>query len=279
MRFRRFYESLACVVVALISISCSDLNVDNPAPLYVSVSTEKTDYNAGSVAELSVKANSLSGNKCTTLRLNSFDEERGNVSILDSTLSVPTGKMDCKVAYRMPYVSTDSLALRITAEVADDGGHYQQASTSVRIISADRYLREQSGITLYAVEGENRPNGFSFQRGLPIRTSLSDSADIDVFVAYDSSDDSKVLLRRWNTNTKRYFVRANGYNYAKATYQTVRSVYKASVPYHVVDNIQNDDIIIVGDEIEPIAVFKVVAVFDEQGVANDRFVVSMKLVE
>lgn len=279
MRFRRFYEPLACVVVALISISCSDLNVDNPAPLHVSVSTEKTDYNAGSVAELSVKANSLSGNKCTTLRLNSFDEERGNVSILDSTLSVPTGKMDCKVAYRMPYVSTDSLALRITAEVADDGGHYQQTSTSVRIISADRYLKEQSGITLYAVEGENRPNGFSFQRGLPIRTSLSDSADIDVFVAYDSSDDSEVLLRRWNTNTKRYFVRANGYNYAKATYQTVRSVYKASVPYHVVDNIQNDDIIIVGDEIEPIAVFKVVAVFDEQGVANDRFVVSMKLVE
>ena len=108
---------------------------------------------------------------------------------------------------------------------------------------------------------------------------MSDSADIDVFVAYDSSDDSEVLLRRWNTNTKRYFVRANGYNYAKATYQTVRSVYKASVPYHVVDNIQNGDIIIVGDEIEPIAVFKVVAVFDEQGVANDRFVVSMKLVE
>ena len=62
--------------------------------------------------------------------------------------------------------------------------------------------RRECNITLYVVEGENRLNGFSFQRGLPIRTSLSDSADIDVFVAYDSSDDGEVLLRRWNTNTK-----------------------------------------------------------------------------
>lgn len=258
--------------------SCGDLTADNPQPVYAALSTDESVYDAGTVIELKLGASAMNGQNLKSFHIESFDSERGNVFVKDSTLVNPLSRLDCSIAYRLPFFNTDSLALRFTVNVLDVNGNSQNASTSIQVASSDRLLSELSGITLYASEGENRPNGYSFSRNLPIRVSLSDSADIDFQTVLDEASNG-TLSRKWTTNTNLYFVKSNSFNYAKASYLNVVSAYKASVGYHVVDNIQNDDIIIIGNDSAPLAIVKVVNVFDEEGVVNDRFLINMKLVK
>lgn len=258
--------------------SCGDLTAENPQPVYATLSTDESVYDAGTVIELKLGASAMNGQNLKSFHIESFDSERGNVFVKDSTLANPSSRLDCSIAYRLPFFNTDSLALRFTVNVLDVNGNSQNSSTSIQVASSDRLLSELSGITLYTSEGENRPNGYSFSRNLPIRVSLSDSADIDFQTVLDEALNG-TLLRKWTTNTNLYFVKSNSFNYAKASYLNVVSAYKASVGYHVVDNIQNDDIIIIGNDSAPLAIVKVVNVFDEEGVVNDRFLINMKLVK
>ena len=258
--------------------SCGDLTAENPQPVYTTLATDESVYDAGTVIELKLGASAMNGQNLKSFHIESFDSERGNVFVKDSVLSNHVSRLNCSIAYRLPFFNTDSLSLRFTANVFDVNGSSQNASTNIRVASSDRLLSELSGITLYVSEGENRPNGYSFSRNLPIRVSLSDSADIDFQTVLNEASDG-TLLRKWTTNTNLYFVKSNSFNYAKASYLNVVSAYKASVGYHVVDNIQNDDIIIIGNDSEPLAIVKVVNVFDEEGVVNDRFLINMKLVK
>lgn len=226
---------------------------------------------------MKITARGVSGSTITAFSVSSFNNEEGDKVIKDSTLTQGITDLSYVLSYRLPAYETDTLPVRFTARATASNGTEVESTCRLVVIKADHLLKELSSITLYSKEAETHPNGYSLSRSTAIHTSFSDSADIDIATVL--GEDETILTRRWSTNAKLYFVRANGFDYSKASYVNVRNVYRSSVPYHVIDNIQNDDIIIVGNSTDALAIIKVVAVYDEPEVMNDRYLISIKKVE
>lgn len=269
------YLCLALWAASLFLAACGE-DVENPAPIYLNLDLAGKNFNAGSIKQFQVHAENFQGNDFTKIRITTFDEYRGEVPVLDSALSGST--VDFSLVYRVPMMPRDSAIVTFQSRIEDSAGNFAVKKNSFRVLKKDYLLTEMAGLTLYETEGEGHPNGYSFSRRQPIRVSLSDSADIDIF-AYEDTADRETLTRKWSTNTDIYFVRANHLNYAQATYLGVASAYASSVGYHTITDIASDDIILVGRENDPLGIIKVQAVYDDPGFANDRYVINIKLLE
>lgn len=266
------FVRLLLLVASFILAACGE-DVEDSDPIFLNVDLAGQNFNAGSIKQFRVYAENFRGNDFTRLQVSSFDEERGEIAVLDSALS---GRVvDCDLVYRVPMMNRDSVKVTLQVRIEDSAGNVKQSKSTFRVLRKDYVLTELAGLTLYAVEGEGRPNGYSFDRRLPIRTSLSASSEIDI-VAYVNPANPETLPRRWNTNTDVYFVRANHLNYAQATYLSVSSAYASSVGYHTVTDIANDDILLVGKGNTPLAIIKVQAVYDDPGFVDDRYIINMK---
>ena len=80
------------------------------------------------------------------------------------------------------------------------------------------------------------------------------------------------------------FCRSNSFDYAAATWSNVQAVFKSSLRTDQIKDIQIDDVIIVGKEVQtedsltltPLGAMKIMGIYDEDGLANDRIVFNLK---
>jgi hypothetical protein len=116
-------------------------------------------------------------------------------------------------------------------------------------------------------------DAFSIKLMQSIDSSMGDEADIYVV---DTEATSNMLSGIWASGTGLRFCKANNFNYASATHQSVAAVYANSVTLPMVSELAIDDIIFVGSDNEAVAIIRIVNIYDVEGVENDRYDISIK---
>ena len=245
----------------------SDLSTDSLSPYKV--------LYGGFAYRFTLKAHEYKGKNLSRLTINTFDRERGDIQVLDTALSGKDASFEW--IYIAPSIlATDTLELTFTVAAYNTTGESCKLSyKNYAIVQKDMRLTAIQGITMYAIEGESKPNGYSFSRQLPIRTSLSEEKDIDIYCDV-SEEEPEILTHRWRTKNDIYFIKNNSFDYAGATRRSVMAAFNSSVSYHIVDNISDEDVIIVGNSANAIGVIKIRSVYDEDGSLMDRYYFDFK---
>ena len=119
-------------------------------------------------------------------------------------------------------------------------------------------------------------NGLSLQWVEPVIIQSADSTTIDVYDYHQPDTDPDLLSREWRSMTGLRFVRYNDFNFSAATIKYLQDAYLAGNGYSSITNLQVGDIILVGRGIDAIGVFLVQQIYDEEGIDNDRYVLSFK---
>lgn len=92
------------------------------------------------------------------------------------------------------------------------------------------------------------------------------------------------MPRKWGTCTDIVFCKANNFDYASASKASIQSMFMNSVRLDSVEDLQSDDIILIGRErhdeestiLKSLGVIKIIAIYDEEGTVNDRLIFNLK---
>lgn len=207
------------------------------------------------------------------LEISSYDNLRGNIGLLDSALS--TKRLSYEFLYKVPMLSRDSVTVTLKIAASDRNGYTQEITRRLLVISQDYKLEEVAGITLYTNEIKDHPNGICLEDLRPLIVSMADSAAIDIYTYVDENN-PETLTKEWRSNTDIYFARANQFDYANATNRSVAEAFGSAVANPRISRIEKDDIILVGRGNQAVGAIKVVQLYDEPGVENDRYLINIK---
>jgi len=166
------------------------------------------------------------------------------------------------------------IELSFIAKTASD---YSIISRHILLDSTNVALKESSAHVMYSASVLSN-NAFSLKEREIISYPL-DSTLADIFDFHDTQKEKAILTCEWRTATEKRFARFNDFDYAEATVLSLQSSYANASKKTTVNQLKTNDIILVGDMTKAIAVLKIIAIFDNEGYANDRYVFNMKFVE
>jgi hypothetical protein len=219
------------------------------------------------IESFSIKAN------LNSFQITSFDVESGEKILLDTTINVENFKYS--FIYKAPEFSPDSVIVKIKMKATDQQNNTQEFDCTVMVIHGNVLLPELTGIVLYS-GASGKPDALSLHNpSQPFVKLLADSAEIDI---YDYTEwETEKLACEWRTNTDIRFARVNSLNYALITGQSLKDVYASVNHQKYMNEIQVNDIILIGREEKVVAVLQIVDVSDKEGVQNDYYRLNMKI--
>ena len=184
--------------------------------------------------------------------ISSFDRENGTIEYLDSICN--TNKIKYIFEYTAPEVETDSLDVKLKFKAFDNNGN--EAEVIYPLLIKNRFVSvgEKTGIVLYNPH-IGMPDALSLEdvsQTFVLATS-PDSLSADIYVVADEHFNEIA----WKSKTKTKFIRNNTFNYVSATATSINSVYQSSVREDQIENIQINDIILVGHDNTADGVFQV----------------------
>lgn len=277
MKMKKLVCLFACLLPMLWS-GCDDdddasdlvLMVENPENLVIARS--------GDVREVRVRAFSDAGT-VTRLTIGSYDTERGERALLDTTLS----QSECRFSYyyTVPSFVADSIVHELRFAAWDDLGHDQHYKVKMTVRGGSQILSEYAGMMLYA-GNSGREDALSLDAPTqPFIRALADSAQAlraDIYAYADSTDVSSILSREWRSASDVLFVRHNSFDYASATSTSIRTTYNGAVRAVRLTDIQSGDIVLVGRGAAAWGVIRVVMVYDGEGTASDGYLLNFKAI-
>lgn len=234
-----------------------------------------TDVYSNTYKKIKIEISSID-TELRRMEINSYDNLRGNIGLLDSALS--SKKLSYEYLYSVPMLQKDSTIVTLNISATDQNGYTQKVSRRLLIIAQDYRLEETAGITLYTDEYKDHPNGICMENLRPIIVSLADSAAIDIYT-YTDENNPGTLTKEWRSNTDIYFARANTFDYANATNRTLTETFGSVVANPRISRIEKDDIILVGRGNRALGAIKVVQIYDEDGSENDRYLINIKKIK
>lgn len=253
-------------------LSCSEDEVSGD-PVFITTDIMGiTSVYSNTYQKIKIEISSID-TELSRLAISSYDNLRGNISLLDSALS--TKKLSYEYLYKVPMLPRDSVTVTLRIAASDKNGYTQEVSRRLFIIAQDYRLEEVAGITLYTNEIKDHPNGICLEDLRPLTVSMADSAAIDIYT-YVDEDHPETLTKEWRSNTDIYFARANQFDYANATNRSVAEAFGNAVANPRISRIEKDDIILVGRGNQAVGAIKVVQLYDEPGSENDRYLINIK---
>ncbi len=203
--------------------------------------------------------------------VSSFDKENGLLKL--SSITLDTKQYSDIYTYRVPEIKNDTLDISLYFSFSDSRNNSTQREVKVLAYPSSQGLSEHSNITLFSpFSGKRDAFSLSFCQTL-ISSEASDSTLMDVYMYADNSDTFSV---QWRSYTGTMFVRAGELDYSAITTSQLNIVYDASVKSESVKNIAYNDIIVVGDSLSARGVFKIMQVYDIEGVQDDRVIFGYK---
>lgn len=180
--------------------------------------------------------------------------------------------------YQTPNVAIDSTRIELTFRATDNLGNIQVQQTALIVRNNTSPLPEKSGITLWSPLS-GKPDGFSLASVQPILCATAAPDEIDIYLHADpDADPSDALPREWRTRTDVRFAKANNFDYAAATKTALSALYTNSIRSNYVRGLAVDDVVLVGRPDQVWGVIKIVGIFDEEGTANDRYLINLKTI-
>lgn len=200
--------------------------------LVVVSSTDKVNY------ALNINT---SHNNVTRFSIRSFDSYQGEKTLVDTVCD--KNKITYNYIFTAPEIDRDSLNVELFFNAWDNDGNTCEVTRNLIIKNKLVLIGEKSGIVLYSGSNET-PNALSFSS--PTQTfnlaTSPDSSKADLFIDADSS----FVNAKMRSNTIAKFVRNNTFDYAGATSISIQSVYANSKRSDIIDDLQINDIILVG---------------------------------
>lgn len=260
---------LMCLTVAItLCMACTPEGDADKVVLFVSPNTKEAI--SGDKIYFDITSRTIN-EELVRIEVMTFDRVAGSVNIFSS--EPKTQNYSYRLIYEIPnYVEDQNVEFTFTA--TDNLGYVQDLHISVLVHSNSSAIEELTGISLYSPRS-TKSDAFSFRLMQSIDSSAEEESDIYVVDAEASSEE---LSGSWASGTGLRFCKANNFNYAMATYQSVAAVYTNSVTTPIVSDLAIDDIIFVGGEAEAVAIVRIVNIYDVEGVENDRYDISIKSV-
>lgn len=210
------------------------------------------------------------------ITITSSDLQEGRMLIFDTSLNVE--KFDYDYQYTVPDYE-DSTTVRLTFEAfSSDNTSSSSMPVTLRVINKNVVLPSFDGIIMYAANSNNK-NGFNINSMQTLYCETTDSLQIDIYDCYDTLIFPDALSREWRSKTGILFARFNDFNFATATRFGVITAFEHAAKYTSIKNLTNGDIILIGNNNKSLGVIQLIAIYDEEGTANDRYVFNLKKIQ
>lgn len=269
-------------IVALGAASCE--NETESSDLFALVQATSWEAQPGEVVLLSIFATS-SGEDLDRLELRSYDVESGLKDI--ETVKLSRKEQHCMIEYRAPQTTRDTLEQTLLFTLCDASGKTRESSYCFLVVSGEKRLLEEHGSFSIYSNLSGKPDALNLER-LATLVSSSDTTSADV-VLRTAGVETDPPVFSISSLTDMVFVKSESFDYPNATAHSLRSVFEGSVSRPEASALKTDDIVLIGRifvsldkknyTAVPIAVLKVVSLFDEPGVENDRMLVCVKCIQ
>ncbi len=213
------------------------------------------------------------------IKMTAYDKQYGLRAVMDSVVSGQSVTIDC--VWQMPNVS-DTTQISLDIQAFADNGQQTSFAKKFYVIPSNSVVTSIDGLSFYSAKS-GKQDAFSLSE---LASKFSVTAADESIDIYDCSADttlysatSDTLSCEWKSKNGLQFGRFQNFNYGEATYTSIQQAYALSSSDNSIRGISNDDVILIGRNGDAIGVIKVVAVYDEEGVANDRYLFSVKLIK
>ena len=240
---KHFLSILFLSVITLALTSCAEdgnVTVTDVAITVTPSSDSICSISSGDKLKYEMKFYTSHDGYVKRVKVQSFDSENGEMLVCDKEFEA--GEQTADFIYSAPEFLKDSVRVDLKIQGWDNlGNRTVDIHRYVDVKSASVLIPEMSGIVLYLADGYRNALQFAdptqtFSAGTP-----QDSARADMYVAVNELGGISLC-----SNTNARFVRNNSYMYPSATSTGLQSVYENSINQSQIDDIQVNDIILVG---------------------------------
>ncbi|MDP4240295.1 MAG: hypothetical protein Q8904_12580 [Bacteroidota bacterium] len=207
------------------------------------------------------------------LQITQRTTKTGLTILLDTAINFQ--KFNYDFQYTVPKnIYEKEIELSFIAKTASD---YSVSTKHIFLDSVGTPLKESSAHVMYSAKVQIN-NAFSITRRQVISFPL-DSLLSDIYDFHDGLTDASQLSGEWRSATEKRFSRFNDFNYAEATEQSLQTCYANASKKTTISDLKVNDIIMIGNLNTAIAVIKIIAIFDEDGYMDDRYVFNVKYMD
>lgn len=237
----KFFAKIGLVAGALLLAMCTN-NTDSDE-INISVTPEADNVASLYAGEKSLYEVKIESPSTFRLKITTFEQQNGLNTMVDTMFNSSIANFS--YVFTAPELLREKCEVRITFTATDAEGNEATTIRKANVHSRGISLEEITGIVLYSPES-GRPDALSLNDvSRPFILAESPRPDTaDVYLA--SNPDFSNITMCSNTDTK--FIRMNTFNYSSATAAAVVSAYDNSVHADIVNNVQVNDIIVVGRE-------------------------------
>jgi hypothetical protein len=267
---------LYLLFTAILIGGCASENDATTIAIYAQPSTYITK--SGDKIYIDINISTIN-NILTNVSISTFDSEHGKTDIHNSNPGTKTFKE--RILWEIPVMSSDTTIVELHINATDDTNSENEFKQKIKVIGDNKtLLPERSGFTIYSPHS-GKSDAFSF---VTLQPMLSSSNAEDCDLIFITSDSGEYMPLKWGTKTNVIFCKANSFDYASANWTSIQAVFTNSIRSDYVDNLQIDDIILIGREerteerlsLKTIGAIKIMGIYDEEGYNNDRIVFNIK---
>lgn len=227
---------------------------------------------AGEKVLYTVEAFSNDGN-LRQLKLTTYDSDNGLKTVMDTLLGNSRVRFDYQ--YTVPQFA-DTTDVKLQFEVFNEFGYSASLIRFVKVMGGEVILRELTGITMYSGTS-GRPDAYNIAlEQLQNSHTVEGDSLMDLYAWQDPEGDETVLSREWRSHSGLKFMRFNDFNYSTATQLSVENAYRAGVKLNYIRDLKADDVVLVGNDAQALGIIKIVYVFDDPGMQDDRYIFNLK---
>jgi hypothetical protein len=209
----------------------------------------------------------------TELQITQRTSKTGLTILFDTAINCQTFNFDFQ--YTVPKnIYENKIELSFIAKTASD---YSVSTKFILLDSVSTPLRESSAHVMYSAKLQSN-NAFSIIQRQIVSFPL-DSILSDIYDFRNELMDATKLSGEWRSATQKRFSRFNDFNYAEATVQSLQTSYANSSKKTSIGDLKVNDILMIGNFDTAMAVIKIIAIFDDAGYENDRYVFNLKYVD
>lgn len=204
------------------------------------------------------------------------DIEFRDRTILDTVLATPLKKAQISCYYTLPsYKDTTSVSFK--GYSYDAGGRLASYPITIHVTPGASPIRPIDAITLYSAASGNK-SAFSLAN-MQTEYLGSDSTAVAWYDMLNESEDPDALSCAWHSEAQIKFSRAEGFNFAEATAQSLTDTWKNLTGSTTIKNLKADDVLLFGKQDNVLGAIKILSVHDEPGTASDRYIFSLKAIQ
>ena len=195
-------------------------------------------------------------------------------TVVDTTLAMPVKREKMSFYYTLPYYA-DTTLVTFSANAYDAGGRVASFQITMHVSPGSEPIRPIDNLTLYSAASSGK-SAFSLETMQTEYLGIDSTAVAWFDVLKEGSQD---LSREWHSEAQIKFSRAEGFNFGEATSQSITDLWKHLTSSTTIKQLKIDDVLLFGKGDEALGALKFIAVYDEEGTENDRYVFSLKAIK